>query len=109
MHLRLIKRYLYQTAVLYNKKSEKKEKFNEKNPLVNLLELSKYNTTAKTWNGKSTKRTEILMLSWVFPLPAFVLLLPVAVVVDPLVALTCPNAIAIGLGDESGDDVNEEI
>lgn len=49
------------------------------------------------------------MLSWVFPLPAFVLLLPVAVVVDPLVALTCPNAIAIGLGDESGDDVNEEI
>lgn len=49
------------------------------------------------------------MLSWVFPLPAFVLLLPVAVVVDPLVALTCPNAIAIGLGEESGDDVNEEI
>lgn len=49
------------------------------------------------------------MLSCVFPLPAFVLLLPVAVVVDPLVALTCPNAIAIGLGDESGDDVNEEI
>lgn len=44
-----------------------------------------------------------------FPLPAFVLLLPVAVVVDPLVALTCPNAIAIGLGDESGDDVNDEI
>lgn len=37
------------------------------------------------------------------------LLLPVAVVVDPLVALTCPNAIAIGLGDESGDDVNDEI
>lgn len=52
--------------------------------------------------------TEILMLSWV-PLPAFVLLLLVAVVVDPLDTLTCPNAIAIGLGDESGDDVSEEI
>lgn len=49
------------------------------------------------------------MLSCVFPLPAFVLLLPAAVVVDPLVTLTCPNAIAIGLGDESGDDVSEEI
>lgn len=44
-----------------------------------------------------------------FPLPAFVLLLPAVVVVFPLVTLTCPNAIAIGLGDESGDDVNEEI
>lgn len=40
---------------------------------------------------------------------AFVLLLPPAFVVFPLVTLTCPNAIAIGLGDESGDDVNEEI
>lgn len=43
------------------------------------------------------------------PLPAFALLLPAAVVVFPLATLTCPNAIAIGLGDESGDDVNEEI
>lgn len=44
-----------------------------------------------------------------FPLPVFVLLFPAAVVVDPLVTLTCPNAIAIGLGDESGDDVSDEI
>lgn len=44
-----------------------------------------------------------------FPLPAFVLLLPAVVVVLPFVTLTCPNAIAIGLGDESGDDVSEEI
>lgn len=44
-----------------------------------------------------------------FPLLAFVLLLLAAVVVVPLVTLTCPNAIAIGLGDESGDDVSDEI
>lgn len=54
---------------------------------------------------------DILILSCA--LPAFVLLLPVAdnvvVVLLPLVTLTWPNAIAIGLGDESGDDVNDDI
>lgn len=48
-------------------------------------------------------------------LPPPVLLLPpppvdsVVVVLLPLVTLTWPNAIAIGLGDESGDDVSDDI
>lgn len=33
----------------------------------------------------------------------------VVVVLLPLVTLTWPNAIAIGLGDESGDDVSDDI
>lgn len=45
-----------------------------------------------------------------FTLP--VVLLPadsVVVVPPPLLTLTWPNAIAIGLGDESGDDVSDDI
>lgn len=33
----------------------------------------------------------------------------VVAVLPPLVTLTWPNAIAIGLGDESGDDVSDDI
>lgn len=47
----------------------------------------------------------LLLCPFIPPIDMFVLL---PLLPPPLAALTWPRAIAIGLGDESGDDVSDE-